>query len=115
MSKRTKRGKGYSKRDDRSIIEYVNEYGTTAGCRLVAKILGRTESGVNQHYYSKLVAKKTPKSESVFSVANLEKHIQANKSNTTIEVPTKLSQEEVKDVRINVKGVEIYISFKQSV
>ena len=115
MSKRTKRGKGYSKKDDKSIIEYVNEYGTTAGCRLIASLLGRTESGVSQHYYNKLVAKKTPKSNSVFSKANLEKHFQSDESTTTIEVPTKLNQEEVKDVRINVKGVEIYISFKQSV
>jgi len=115
MSKRTKRGKGYSKKDDKAIIEYVNEYGTTVGCRLIAKLLGRTESGVSQHYYSKLGAKKAPKSESVFSKANLEKHFQSNESSTTIEMPTELSQEEVKDVRINVKGVEIYISFKQSV
>ena len=115
MSKHTKRGKGYSKRDDMAILEYVKEYGTTVGCRLIAKLLGRTESGVNQHYYSKLATKKTPKSNSVFSMANLEKHIQSDGSSTTIEVPTKLSQEEVKDVKINIKGVEIYISFKQSV
>lgn len=97
---KTKRNTRYTANDDSYILECIKQHGVSSGAYKAAALLGRTQSGVEQRYYSKLKGKKR------MSVTGP----------TTIEVtpatPVTKTDSDVKSVKFTVKGVEIYMTFK---
>jgi len=97
---KTKERTRYTANDDAYIFECIKEHGVSKGAYKAAVLLGRTQNGVEQRYYSALRGKK---------------HMTVT-GPATIEVnsvpPVTKTDSDVESVKFTVKGVEIYMTFK---
>ena len=103
---KTKERTRYTANDDAYILECIEQHGVSNGAYKAAVLLGRTRSGVEQHYYSKLKGKKHM---TVTGPATIEVNSQAPVPPAT---PVTKTDSDVKSVKFTVKGVEIYMTFK---
>lgn len=101
---KTKERTRYTANDDAYILECIEQHGVSNGAYKAAVILGRTRSGVEQYYYTKLKDKKRM---TITGPATIE-----------VNPPTPVKPTEtgdvtdVKSVKFSVKGVEVYMVFK---
>lgn len=97
---KTKERTRYTANDDAYILECVKEHGVARGAYKAAVLLGRTQNGVEQRYYSALRGKE---SMTINGPATIEVNPAA---------PVTKTDSDVKSVKFTVKGVEIYMTFK---
>jgi hypothetical protein len=105
MSRTKKRVKHYTHNDNSVIMKAIQTHGTSKGAKVAARLLGRTESGVSQHFYAKLNGGNPISVQAPTTIKVTPPYV----DETTTETDT---SDEIKSVQMNVKGVEIYMVFK---